>query len=142
MLHARAHTLSTFGKQALLLKALSSHRPPYLVTWGLLVDLGLSSGLINSRSFLSASLVLGLQVCGTTPSVPVRVSIAVTTHQDQKQLGRQECFFQVNNLLSVMEKSQGKGSRQEPRGESWSRGCGGTQFTALLLMAYSACLAL
>lgn len=82
MLHAGAHTLCIFGEQALQLRVLFRHCPPYFVIWGLTVDLELSSGLINSRNRWSASLALGLQVCGTTPRVPVRVAIAVVTHHD------------------------------------------------------------
>lgn len=74
---------------SLPLRFFVGHYRPYFVTRGLLVDPELSPGLIGC---------LGLQVCGATASIIVRVSVTVTAHHDQKQLGEARVLFSLQSV--------------------------------------------
>lgn len=51
--------------------------------------------------------------------VPVRVTVVVMKHHDQKQL-REERVSLVYRLNSIMEEIQCKNSKQEPRGRNYN----------------------
>lgn len=64
------------------------------------------------------------------------MSIAVTNHQAQKQLGQERLYFCLYFHVAVHQRGK---LRQEPGGRSSHRGHRGVLLTSLLLMACSSC---
>lgn len=94
MLYIGAHTLCTCEGHEVAIEVLCRSLSTLFCDTGSLSR----PGTVSWPDWLSASLALGLRVCGPTPSVIVRVSVTVTTHHDQKQLGEARVLFSLQSV--------------------------------------------